>query len=32
MNHLPERIADVVGTVTKRLVEINRHAQAAELY
>jgi len=32
MNHVPERIAEVVGTVTKRLVEISRHAQAAELY
>ena len=32
MNHVPERIGEVVGIVTKRLVEINRHAQAAELY
>ena len=29
---MPERIGEVVGIVTKRLVEINRHAQAAELY
>ena len=29
---VPERIGEVVGIVTKRLVEINRHAQAAELY
>ena len=28
MNHVPERIGEVVGIVTKRLVEISRHAQA----
>ena len=32
MNHVPERIGEVVGIVTKRLVEINRHAQAAQIY
>jgi len=32
MNHVPERIPEVVATVSKRLVEIKRFAQAAELY
>ena len=32
MNHVPARIPEVVETVSKRLVEINRFAQAAELY
>ena len=32
MNHVPERIAEVVGIVSKRLIEIARYAQAAELY
>merc|ERR1719171_3058350 len=32
MNHVPARITEVVETVSKRLIEINRYAQAAELY
>merc|ERR1719224_425415 len=32
MNHVPARIQEVVQTVSMRLVEINRFAQAAELY
>merc|ERR1719171_2508584 len=32
MNHVPNRIAEVVEIVSKRLIEINRYAQAAELY
>merc|ERR1719502_698098 len=32
MNHVPERIAEVVEIVSKRLIEISRYAQAAELY
>jgi len=32
MNHVPARIQEVVETVSKRLIEINRFAQAAELY
>ena len=32
MNHVPARIAEVVEIVSKRLVEISRFAQAAELY
>jgi len=32
MNHVPARIAEVVETVSKRLMEISRFAQAAELY
>merc|ERR1719171_419105 len=32
MNHVPNRITEVVETVSRRLVEINRFAQAAELY
>ena len=32
MNHVPARIPEVVETVSKRLIEINRFAQAAELY
>jgi len=32
MNHVPERIPEVVSTVSKRLIEIKRYAQAAEIY
>ena len=32
MNHVPARIAEVVNTVSKRLMGIGRHPQAAELY
>ena len=32
MNHVPNRIQDVVATVSKRLIEIRRFAQAAELH
>ena len=32
MNHVPARIAEVINTVSKRLVEIGKHAQAAEFY
>lgn len=32
MNHVPARIAEVINTVSKRLVEIGKHDQAAELY
>ena len=32
MNHVPARIAEVVEIVSRRLVEIGRFAQAAELY
>jgi len=32
MNHVPARIQEVVETVSKRLIDINRFAQAAELY
>merc|ERR1719440_2029099 len=32
MNHVQARIQEVVETVSKRLIEINRFAQAAELY
>jgi len=32
MNHVPARIAEVVSTVSKRLIDIKRYAQAAELY
>ena len=29
MNHVPQRIGEVVATVSKRLIDIKRHAQAA---
>ena len=32
MNHVPERIPDVVTEVARRLIDIRRFAQAAELY
>jgi len=32
MNHVPARIGEVVEIVSKRLIEISRFAQAAELY
>jgi len=32
MNHVPDRIHDVVNTVSQRLIDIKRYAQAAELF
>jgi len=32
MNHVPDRIHDVVATVSQRLIDIRRFAQAAELF
>jgi len=32
MNHVPDRIHDVVTTVSQRLIDIKRFAQAAELF
>ena len=32
MEHVPARVADVVAAASKKLVRINRHDQAAELY
>ena len=32
MNHVPDRIHDVVATVSQRLIDIKRFAQAAELF
>jgi len=32
MNHVPDRIHDVVATVSQRLIDIKRYAQAAELF
>jgi len=32
MNHVPDRVDDVVATVAQRLIDIKRFTQAAELY
>lgn len=32
MNHVPDRIHDVVNDVSQRLIDIKRYAQAAEMF